>query len=89
MHHASCLRGCNPCGFRLHICFEYVFGLKIFLLDVDSKYSRYLAAAAMNDTSILMYRSVVQQLRVGSQCLLHPFMALCFSKAEHPHYFEF
>lgn len=57
----------------------------LFLLDVDSQYSRYLAAAAMNDTSTSMYRSFVQQGRVGNQCLFRPFMALRFSKAEHPH----
>lgn len=39
----------------------------LFLLDVDSKYSRYLAAAAMDDTSILISRSIVQQVRVGSR----------------------
>lgn len=77
---------CNPCGFHLHICFECVFGLRIIsFLDVDSKLLSILSSSCDEWHKYINVLVSCTKVRMGSWCLLHPFMALRFSKAEHPH----
>ena len=79
VHYASCLRGCNPSGFYLHM-FQNKYLDWIYLPDVDRvcipKCSRHLAAVAMNYTRRSINCSL-EQAALGSGKLV--FVASIYS----------